>query len=67
MSGSISFTAGGSTSLSLSDFALIDDAIALEAIEQYDLSLLSHSYTADASRVSLESATTLSINDNDGK
>ena len=67
MSQSISFTAGGSTSVSLSDFTLIDDAIALEAIEQYDLSLLSHSYTADASRVSLGSNTTLSINDDDSK
>uniref|UniRef100_A0A1X7VF48 Calx-beta domain-containing protein n=1 Tax=Amphimedon queenslandica TaxID=400682 RepID=A0A1X7VF48_AMPQE len=62
---SISFIAGGSRSVSLSNFDLNDDAFALEAVEQYDLSLINHDYTADESRVSLGSDTTLSINDDD--
>ncbi|XP_019860793.1 PREDICTED: uncharacterized protein LOC105315165 [Amphimedon queenslandica] len=65
VSESIRFIAGGNTSVSLSDFALIDDAVTLEAVEQYDLSLISHDYTAEPSRVSLGSNTTLFINDDD--
>ena len=67
MSESIRFTAGGSQPVSLSGFDFINDEFALEAVEQYDLSLISHDYTADPSRVSLGSNTTLSINDDDGK
>uniref|UniRef100_A0A1X7TCU3 Calx-beta domain-containing protein n=1 Tax=Amphimedon queenslandica TaxID=400682 RepID=A0A1X7TCU3_AMPQE len=65
VSESIRFIAGGSASVSLSNFALIDDAVALEVVEQYDLSLINHDYTDEPSRVSLGSNTTLSITDDD--
>ena len=60
----ITFAAHGSQSQGLSNFTITNDAIALEAVELYDLSFSNPSIT---NRVILGPNTTIQITDNDGK
>ena len=66
VSQNISFRAGSSLSSSLTGFTLINDSIALETVERYNLSLVGHDYTAEPNRVTLGPDTRLSITDDDG-
>ena len=66
VSQNISFCAGGSLSSSLTGFTLLNDSIALETVEHYNLSLVGHNNTAGPNRVTLGPDTRLSITDDDG-
>ena len=59
----ITFAARGSQSQGLPSFTVTNDTVALETIEQYDLSFSNPSIT---SRVTLGSNTTIQITDDDG-
>ena len=59
----ITFGARGSQSKGLSNFTITNDAVALETIEQYDLSFSNPSIT---NRVTLGPNTTIQINDDEG-
>ena len=58
------FVAHGSISQGLSNFTIINDAVALETIELYNLSLSNPSIT---NRVTLGPDTIIQITDDDGK
>ena len=60
----ITFTARGSQSKELSNFTITNDAVALETIEQYDLSFSNPSFT---NGVTLGPNTRIQITDDDGK
>ena len=60
----ITFAARGSLSQGLPSFTIINDPVALETIEQYDLSFSNPSIT---NRVTLGPDTTIEITDDDGK
>ena len=66
VSQNISFHAGSRLSSSLTGFTLLNDSIALETVERYNLSLVGHDYTAEPNRVTLGPDTRLSITDDDG-
>ena len=59
----ITFAARGSQSKGLSNFTITNDAVALETIEQYDLSFSNPSIT---NRVTLGPDTRIQITDDDG-
>ena len=60
----ITFAARGSQSQGLSNFTITNDAVALEIVEQYDLSFSNLFIT---NRVTLGPNTTIQITDEDGK
>ena len=60
----MTFTAHGEQSQGLSNFTIIDDTVALETIEQYDLSFSNLSITNNS--VTLGPDTTIQITDDDG-
>ena len=60
----ITFLAHGDQSQGLSNFTITDDAVALEIIEQYDLSFSNPSIT---NRVTLGPDTRIQITDDDGR
>ena len=60
----ITFVARGSISQGLSNFTIINDAVALETIELYNLSFSNPSIT---NRVTLGPDTRIQITDDDGK
>ena len=60
----ITFAARGSQSQGLSNFTITNDAVALETVEQYDLSFSNPSIT---NHVTLGPNTTIHITDDDGK
>ena len=60
----ITFAARGDQFQGLSNFTIKNDAVALETIEQYDLSFSNPSIT---NRVTLGPDTTIQITDDDGK
>ena len=60
----ITFAARGNQSQGLPSFTIKNDAVALETIEQYDLSFSNPSIT---NNVTLGPDTTIQIRDNDGK
>ena len=64
MTQTVTFSAHGNQSQGLSNFAITNDAVALETIEQYDLSFSNPSIT---NRVTLGPNTTIQITDDDGE